>query len=182
LDRKPDDRLATPAEYRGCPLPAQRPPGCKSRQSSIKEADKLKVVVKHGPPPSVDVCMPAGVAKMLIKDINKLNSKDLKKALSCGSMKGKQSRTMKEALFMKNVQQAAGEEQAHHLRWKVHPGMEPVSEQRQRQILEEREMALHEYMVEKGDEDFALEQTKLSSRRILRDAGQVHIQSCVCLP
>ncbi|MEQ2172084.1 hypothetical protein GOODEAATRI_017377 [Goodea atripinnis] len=26
--------------------------------------------------------------------------------------------------------------------------------------------------VEKGDEDFALEQTKLSSRRILRDAGQ----------
>ncbi|MEQ2276334.1 hypothetical protein XENORESO_017857, partial [Xenotaenia resolanae] len=100
------------------------------------------VVVKHGPPPSVDVCMPAGVAKMLI---NKLNTKDLKKALSCGSMKGKQSKTMKEALFMKKVQQA-GEEQAHHLRWQVHPGMEPVSEQRQRQILEEREMALHEYM------------------------------------
>ncbi|KAK5600320.1 hypothetical protein CRENBAI_026797 [Crenichthys baileyi] len=172
LDRKPDDRLATPAEYRGRPPPSQRPPGRKSRQSSIKEADKLKVVVKHGPPPSVDVCMPAGVAKMLIKDINKLNSTDLKKALSCGSMKGKQSRTMKEALFMKKVQQAAGEEQANHLRWQVHPGMELVSEQRQRQILEEREMALHEYMVRKGDEDFALEQTKLSSRRMIRDAGQ----------
>ncbi|KAM4710736.1 cilia- and flagella-associated protein 221 isoform 1-T2 [Anableps anableps] len=175
--RKPDDRVA---ESGGRPRPALHS-GRQSRQSSIKEADKLKTVkdqmdVKQGQLPSMDVCTPGGVAKMLIKDISKLSSKDLKQALSCGSMKGKKSRQMKEALFMKKVQQAAEEEQAHYLRWQVHTGMEPMSEQRQRRILEERETALYEYRVKKGDErqdeDFAREQTKLSSLRMLRDARQ----------
>ncbi|XP_035984294.1 cilia- and flagella-associated protein 221 [Fundulus heteroclitus] len=172
LDRRPQDRASAPAESAGRPAPAQRPPSRKSRQSWTREADRLKPVkdqlgVQHRPPPSMAACTPAGVAKMLIRDINKLHSKDLKQALSCGSMKGKQSRQMKEALFMKKVQQAAGH---------IHQGMEPASEARLRQVLEEREAALHEYMVQKGDgrqeEAFAPEQTQLSSRRMLRDARQ----------
>ncbi|KAM4537986.1 cilia- and flagella-associated protein 221 [Fundulus diaphanus] len=166
LDRRPEDRASVPAESAGRPAPAQRPPGRKSRQSWTREADTLKPA-KDQPPPSMAACTPAGVAKMLIRDINKLHSKDLKQALSCGSMKGKQSRQMKEALFMKKVQQAAGH---------VHQGMEPPSETRLRQVVEEREAALHEYMVQKEDgrreEDFAPEQTQLSSRRMLHDARQ----------
>ncbi|XP_038150678.1 cilia- and flagella-associated protein 221 [Cyprinodon tularosa] len=177
LDRKADDGASAPAEHKGRPAPAYRAPGSKGRRSSNKEADKSKtfkdkVGAKHGQPPSMDACTPAGVAKMLIKDINKLNTK----ALSCGSMKVKQSRQMKEALFMKKVQETANEEQENQLRWQVHPGMEPVSEQRQRQILEDRESALHEYKVQKEDErqdeDIAPEQTKLSSSRMLHDAKQ----------
>ena len=38
-------------------------------------------------------------------------------AISCGSMVGLQSKQMKEALFMKKVQQNMKEEQANHTRW-----------------------------------------------------------------
>lgn len=171
LDRKPD-----------------RPPGHKSKQRWIKDAAKLKTVkdqadVQHGSPPLMDFCTPAGVAKVLIKDISKISSKALKQALSSGSMKGKKNRQMKEALFMKKIQQAAEEEQTNRLRWRVHLGMEPMSEQRQHQILEEREMALHEYRVKRGDErqdeDFAPKETKLSSRRTLRDAEQDPVEAPV---
>ena len=34
--------------------------------------------VKPGPRPPLDVCTPAGVAKMLIRDTDKLSSKDLR--------------------------------------------------------------------------------------------------------
>lgn len=37
--------------------------------------------------------------------------------ISCGSMVGLQNRQMKEALFIKKVQQNVKEEQANHLRW-----------------------------------------------------------------
>ena len=40
-------------------------------------------------------------------------------AISCGSMVGLQNRRMKEALFMKKVQQNVKEEQANHNRWWV---------------------------------------------------------------
>lgn len=112
----------------------------------------------------VDVCTPAGVAKMLIKDSNKLSSKDLKQgrcnpvfllltlicvstllpyqinhlcsvflnyihaclfsvgatftsAMSSGSMIARQNKQIKEALFMKKVQQDTKEEQTNHLKW-----------------------------------------------------------------
>ncbi|XP_063733661.1 cilia- and flagella-associated protein 221 isoform X2 [Eleginops maclovinus] len=153
----------------------------KTKYRSTKEPDKSKTLrdqasVKAGLKPSVDVCSPAGVAKMLIKDTDKLSSKDLKEALSCGSMAGVQNRQMKEALFRKKVQQNVKEEQANHLRWQVHVGKDPVSELSRRQIAEEREMALHEYMVNRGDvrqeEDFAAGPPVLSSRRVLSEAGQ----------
>eukprot|EP00064_Thunnus_orientalis_P013408 superscaffoldBa00002176_g13447 len=135
-------------------------------QTGIKPAQK----------PPVDVCTPAGVAKMLIKDSNKLSSKDLREVMSGGSMVGLQNRQMKEALFIKKVQQNVKEEQANHLRWQVHLGKDPMSEHTRRQVLEEREIALHEYMVKRGDvkqeEDFASGPPKLSSRRVLCEAGQ----------
>ncbi|XP_073318608.1 cilia- and flagella-associated protein 221 [Pagrus major] len=174
---------AAPAEHKR-PSPAtQVPPRRKTKLRSTKEADKSKTLrdqagVQTGLKPPVDVCTPAGVAKMLIKDTSKLSSKDLREAISCGSMVGLQDRQVKEALFMKKVQQNVKEEQANHTRWKVHLGKGPVSEQTRRQVAEEREIALHEYLVKRGDvrpeEDFAAGEAKLSSRRVLCVAGQAH--------
>ncbi|GLD68476.1 cilia- and flagella-associated protein 221 isoform X1 [Lates japonicus] len=165
------------AEYKGPASATQVPPRSKTKYRSTKEADKSKALRDQpGLKPSVDVSTPAGVAKMLIKDTNKLSSKALREAISCGSVVGLQNKQMKEALFLKKVQQNVKEEQANHVRWQVHLGKDPVSEQTRRQILEEREIALHEYMVKRGDvsqeEDFAAGQLKLSSRRVLCEAGQ----------
>ncbi len=44
-------------------------------------------------------------------------------AISCGSTVGLQNRQMKEALFIKKVQQNVKEEQANHLRWQVRTQM-----------------------------------------------------------
>ncbi|XP_038573991.1 cilia- and flagella-associated protein 221 [Micropterus salmoides] len=172
---------AVPAEHKG-PSPAtQVPARSKTKYKSPKASDKSKTLkdkdsIKPGLKPPADVCTPAGVAKMLIKDPNKLCSKDLREAISCGSILGLQNGQMKEALFIKKVQQNVKEEQANHLRWQVHLGKDPVTEDTRRQIAEEREIALHEYMVKRGDvrheEDFAAGQPKLSSRRVLCEAGQ----------
>lgn len=40
-------------------------------------------------------------------------------AISCGSVVGLQNKQMKEALFLKKVQQNVKEEQANHVRWQV---------------------------------------------------------------
>ncbi|XP_023251162.1 cilia- and flagella-associated protein 221 [Seriola lalandi dorsalis] len=178
LERKSGHGDAAIAEYKG-PSPAtlQVPPRSKTRYRSTKEADKSKKLRdQSGLKPPVDVSTPAGVAKMLIKDTSKLSSKALKEAMSCGSVFGLQNKQMKEALFIKQVQQNVKEEQANHVRWQVHLGKDPVSEQTRRQILEEREITLHEYTVQRGDvrqeEDFAAGPPKLSSRRVLCEAGQ----------
>lgn len=181
LEKKLGHGDALPAEYKRSSPAAQQLSQSKSKCRSTKEADKSKTLreqadVRLAPKPPVDVCTPAGVAKMLIKDTSKLNSKELKEAISCGSMVGQQNRQMKEALFLKEVQQNVKAEQANHLKWQVHLGMDPMSAQTRRQILEEREIALHEYMVKRGDvmqdEDFAARRPKLSSKRVLREAGQ----------
>ncbi|TKS66232.1 Cilia- and flagella-associated protein 221 [Collichthys lucidus] len=178
---KPGHEEAAPAAHRK-PSPATHtPPRSKAKYRSTKEADKSKTLrdqaaVQSGLKPPVDVCTPAGVAKLLIKDANKLCSKDLREALSCGSMVGLRNRQMKEALFMKKVQQNVKEEQGNHVKWQVHLGKDPVSERTRRRVAEEREIALHEYMVKWGDvrqhQDFAAGQPKLSSRRVLCEAGQ----------
>ncbi|KAM3857076.1 cilia- and flagella-associated protein 221 [Diretmus argenteus] len=177
LERERNRGEVVAAEYRG-PSPAYRvPPLSRTKHRSTKKADKSKTVRDDaGLKPPVDVSTPAGVAKMLIKDTDKLSSKDLREAISCGSTVGLQNRQMKEALFMKRVQQDAKEERANHLRWQVHLGKDPVSDQTKRQILEERQMALHEYMDKKGnirqEGDFTTRQPKLSTRRGVREAGQ----------
>ncbi|XP_034054666.1 cilia- and flagella-associated protein 221 isoform X1 [Gymnodraco acuticeps] len=167
--------------YTGPSPVTQVPRQSKTKLRSTKEADKSKTLrdqasVQAALKPPVDVCTPAGVAKMLIIDTDKLSSKDLKEAISCGSMAGLQNRQMKEALFRKKVQQHVKEEQANHVRWQVRVGKDPVSEHSRRQIAEEREIALHEYMVKRGDErreeGFAAGRPELSSRRLLCAAGQ----------
>ncbi|XP_041822424.1 cilia- and flagella-associated protein 221 [Chelmon rostratus] len=172
---------AVPAECKRPSTTTQVAPRRKIKRRPSKEGDKSKTLrdqasVKPGLKPPVDVCTPAGVAKMLIKDTQKLSSKDLREAICCGSVAGLQNRQIKEALFIKKVQQNVKEEQANHMRWQVHLGKDPVSEQIRRQVVEEREMALHEYMVKRGDErpdgEFAAGQPKLSSRRVLCEAGQ----------
>ncbi|XP_054479993.1 cilia- and flagella-associated protein 221 [Anoplopoma fimbria] len=181
LGRKSGHGDAVPAEYKGTSPAGQTPPRSKPKYRSTRDADKSKTLrdqadVKPGPKPPVDVCTPAGVAKMLIKDTDKLSSKDLREAISCGSTVGLQNRQMKEALFMKKLQQNVKDEQANQLRWQVHLGKDPVSEHTRQQIAEEREIALHVYLVKRGDvrheEDFSAGNPKLSSRRVLCEAGQ----------
>ncbi|KAG8004627.1 hypothetical protein GBF38_008963 [Nibea albiflora] len=172
---------AAPAEHRKASPATRTPPRSKAKYRLTKEADKSKTLrdqaaVQPGLKPPVDVCTPAGVAKLLIKDTNKLSSKDLREALSRGGMVGLRNRQMKEALFMKKVQQNMKEEQGNYVRWQVHLGKDPVSERTRRQVAEEREIAQYEYMVKRGDvrqhQDFAAGQPKLSSRRVLFEAGQ----------
>ncbi|XP_027867106.1 cilia- and flagella-associated protein 221 isoform X1 [Xiphophorus couchianus] len=164
--RQPHVRFGA-IEHGGRPTPP--PSGRKSKQTSVKEADKLKAVKDEADvpqPSSMDVCSPGGVAKILIKDTT----------FSCGSTKGNINSQMKEALFMKKVQQATEEEQYKYIKSQVYLGVESVSKKRQQQILEERETALQEYMVkkkdERQDEDFAPRQTQLSTKRMLRDHKQ----------
>ncbi|KAM7375161.1 hypothetical protein PAMA_014307 [Pampus argenteus] len=159
LERKPGGGDAASAEHKRSSPAAQTPPRSKNKYRTTKEEDKSKTVrdqtgIKAGLKPPVDVCSPAGVAKMLIKDTNKLSSKDLREVISCDSMVGLQNRQLKEALFIKKVQQNVKEEQANHLRWQVHLGKDPMSEHAKRQIVEEREITLHEYMATEGAPSF----------------------------
>ncbi|XP_047432471.1 cilia- and flagella-associated protein 221 [Mugil cephalus] len=176
LERKSCCGAAVPPGLKGNSSTTSVNPRRKTKYKSVKESDKSKGDVKHGLK-AADVCTPAGVAKMLIKGANKLSSKDVKEAVSCGSAVGLQSRQMKEALFTKKVQQSVKEEQVNHLKWQVHLGMDPMSEQTRRQVVEEREIALHEYMVKRGEisqeDDFTAGQTRLYVTRVLREAGQV---------
>ncbi|XP_026157413.1 cilia- and flagella-associated protein 221 isoform X2 [Mastacembelus armatus] len=167
-----------PAEYKGPSSTTPGPPRSKSKHRSTKKVDKSKISKDQpGLSPLVGVCTPAGVAKMLIKDTSKISAKVLKEAMSCGSVVALQNRQMKEALFIKKVQQNVKEEQARHIKWQVHLGKDPVPEETRRQVVEEREIALHEYMVKRGsirqEEDFAAGKPKLSSRRVRCEAGQV---------
>ncbi|XP_070399964.1 cilia- and flagella-associated protein 221 isoform X4 [Nothobranchius furzeri] len=169
-----ENRGAVPKELKVPPHGSKLPPRRDAKNSSTKESDKLKRDhddANHKLPPSVDVCTPAGVAKMLIKDINKLTLKDLKQASPCGGTPGNESGKMKEALFLKKVQQTEKEEQANHLtfREQVHLGSDPITEEAQQQILKEREMDQKENM----EEVCAAGETKLSSTQESLNAGQV---------
>ncbi|KAL6115391.1 cfap221 [Pungitius sinensis] len=182
LKRKTGHEDARPVESKGPSSPSsQTPTKSKTKYRSTNAADRSKTLTDHagvklGPKPYVDVCTPAGVAKMLIKGTDKLSSKDLREAISCGSTDVLQNRQMKEARFMKKVQQNVKDEQTNQLRWQVHLGKDPVSELTRRQIAEEREIQLHEYMFKRGDgrheEDFAAGKPELSSKRVLCEAGQ----------
>ncbi|KAK2856878.1 hypothetical protein Q5P01_005613 [Channa striata] len=168
---------SVPTETKGPSSTTQVPSRSKTKHRSTKQADKSKILKDQaGLKPLVDLCTPGGIAKMLIKDTNKISSKALKEAMSSASTLGLKNKQMKEALFIKKVQQYVKEEQANHIRWHVHLGKDPMLEQTRRQIMEEREIALHEYMIKRGDaskeEDFAAGQPKLSFRRVLCEAGQ----------
>ncbi|XP_020507399.2 cilia- and flagella-associated protein 221 isoform X1 [Labrus bergylta] len=127
------------------PLPATQGPRCKIKYRPNKKGEKEKKLnslacVHPEVKPPVDVCTHAGVAKMLIKDIT--SSKDLRGAVICGSMDGLQNRKMKETLFRKKVEHNVKELQANQTKWQVRLGDDPVSEDKRRQIAEEKEIVL----------------------------------------
>ncbi|KAF6733336.1 Cilia- and flagella-associated protein 221 [Oryzias melastigma] len=155
---------AAPPEQKGlAPLKRNKP-------KSSKEANKLKRLgdqagVRHGLTPPVDVCTPAGAAKMPIKDINKPSVKNPKKVGTSENVAAPQSR---------QVRGVKREEEEAQKKCQTRLGMDPMSEQTRKQILEEREAALDELTLRGGDaEDSAPGVTILSSERVLREAEQV---------
>ncbi|XP_068165730.1 cilia- and flagella-associated protein 221 [Antennarius striatus] len=171
-------RDAASAEYKRPPLPpANRVPRSKTKYRTTKEAEKLKTArYQTSVQPGPNICTHAGVAKILMSDTNKLRSRDLKDSVSRGGAADPPNRKMKEALFKKRVQQNVKEEQNNRIRWQVRRGQDPMSDRSRRRVAEEREMALHEYKVKKGEvkneEKFVAGPPKLSSERLLRDAGE----------
>ncbi|XP_059904858.1 cilia- and flagella-associated protein 221 isoform X2 [Gadus macrocephalus] len=158
----------------------QVPPVLQIKRTASKKADKLKAAVQ--PPSPTNVCTPAGVAKMLIKDGDRVQSRDLRegrggRVMSCDSIVGLRSRQLKEALFMKKVRGDVTEERANRLRWQQHLGKTPVSEKSRGQILEEREITVHQYTIQwdSGHQEenvFVWGRPRLSTKRVLRDVRQ----------
>ncbi|XP_056444719.1 cilia- and flagella-associated protein 221 [Gadus chalcogrammus] len=153
----------------------QVPPVLQIKRTASKKADKLKAAVQ--PPSPTNVCTPAGVAKMLIKDGDRVQSRDLREVMSCDSIVGLRSRQLKEALFMKKVRGDVTEERANRLRWQQHLGKTPVSEKSRGQILEEREITVHQYTIQwdSGHQEenvFVWGRPRLSTKRVLRDVRQ----------
>ncbi|XP_076008549.1 cilia- and flagella-associated protein 221 [Genypterus blacodes] len=165
----------------GASVSSQIPTMSKTKFRLTKKVDKPQVlsgqpVAKHGVKPPMDLFTPAGVARMLMKDPDKLSLAELKEDMSCGGVGALKNRQLKEVLFLKKIQQELRDEKTNILKRKVVLGQGPVSERRRRKILEEREIAQHEYMVKTGDvrqgDGFHMGPAKLSNTRVLWEAGQ----------
>lgn len=120
--------------------------------------------------PQMDILTHGGVAKMMIRETNKLNSKALKEDET-------QSRQVKETLFLKKVAENERKRQERCRQWQVdHVGEDPVCVERRREILEERELAWHRYMVKRGaikeEKEVYFGKPVLSSERHVVDVGQ----------
>lgn len=120
---------------------------------------------------TTDVTTHAGLVKMLLQPQDKIRYKDLREAMSYTKV-ADQTREMKEAAFLKKVQQK--EEKANHIRWQVDLGDDPFSTEQKLKILKEQNEAVAAYKLKYSGESvpFLRSSTKLFSRRILRDAGQ----------
>ncbi|XP_062384324.1 cilia- and flagella-associated protein 221 [Sardina pilchardus] len=142
-------------------------------QVKIKEQKKAEAPYQKSP---IDARTPAGVAKLLMKPQDKLTAKELREAMSYTRVEHK-SRQVKEALFENQIKQDVQEERANRLRWQVHLGKDALSTEARVKILEERKFAVSEYKIKKGQlndpDDFARTQTKVSTRRAVRNVGQL---------
>ncbi|XP_067298914.1 cilia- and flagella-associated protein 221 [Pseudorasbora parva] len=120
---------------------------------------------------TTDVTTHAGLVKMLLRPQDKIRYKDLREAMS-NTKVADQTREMKEALFLKKVQQK--EEKASHIRWQVDLGDDPCSTEQKLKILKEQDEAVAAYKLKYSGEsvDFLRTSTQMFSRRILQDAGQ----------
>ncbi|XP_029025636.2 cilia- and flagella-associated protein 221 [Betta splendens] len=177
LEKKLGRGDAASAECKGPSSATQVLHRRKTKSKSNEHADNSKILKDQcGLKALVNVCTPAGVAKMLIRDTSKITSKDLREAMSCANVSGVQTKQMKEALFKKKVQQNVKEVQANHSIWQIDIGKDPMSGEARRHIAEEREIALHEYMARREDvrkqENIINGQPKLFSTRLLFKAGQ----------
>ncbi|XP_055084714.1 cilia- and flagella-associated protein 221 [Periophthalmus magnuspinnatus] len=142
----------------------------RSKTWPLKVAVKPKKVKEADSKPQMDILTHGGVAKMMIRDTSTISSKALKENST-------QSRQVKEALFLKKVTDNERKRQERCRQWQVdHIGEEPVCGERRREVLEEREEALHRYMVQRGE---AKEERQiyfgkpiLSNERVVLDVGQ----------
>ncbi|XDV14664.1 hypothetical protein PO909_014880 [Leuciscus waleckii] len=120
---------------------------------------------------TTDVTTHAGLVKMLLQSQDKIRYKDLREAMSYTKV-ADQTREMKEAAFLKKVQQK--EEKANHIHWQVDLGDDPCSTKQKLKILKEQDEAVAAFKLKYSGESVASlrSSTRLFSRRILRDAGQ----------
>lgn len=137
------------------------------KSKKVKEAKVLK--------PQLDILTHGGVAKMMIRDTNKMNSKALKEA--AGHPEDMQSRQVKEVLFLKKVTEKERKRQERYRQWQAdHVGEDPVCAETRRELLEEREDAWHRYMGKRGamkeDKEFYFGKPILSNERMVLDVGQ----------
>ncbi|KTG33837.1 hypothetical protein cypCar_00016727 [Cyprinus carpio] len=121
---------------------------------------------------TTDVTTRAGLVKMLLQPHDKMRYKELREAMSYTKV-ADQTREMKEAAFLKKVQQK--EQKAKHICWQVDLGDEPCSTDQKLQILKEQDEALAAYKLKYSGESVTSSRssTKLSSRRVLRHVGQL---------
>ncbi|XP_052402216.1 cilia- and flagella-associated protein 221 [Carassius gibelio] len=140
--------------------------------ASLEKGSKKKTK----PDPQLQVSTPdvttrAGLVKMLLQPQDKIRYKELREAMSYTKV-ADQTREMKEAAFLKKVQQK--EQKAKHMCWQVDLGDEPCAIDHKLQILKEQDEALAAYKLKYSGESVASSRssTKLSSRRVLRNVGQ----------
>ncbi|XP_002660420.3 cilia- and flagella-associated protein 221 [Danio rerio] len=121
---------------------------------------------------TTDVSTHAGLVKMLLQPQDKMRFKDLREAMSYTKV-ADQTREMKEAAFLKRVQQK--EEKGNSIRWQVDLGDDPCSTELKLKILKEQDEAVAVYKLKYSGESVAISRpsTKLFSRRVLRHVGQV---------
>ncbi|MBN3307531.1 PCDP1 protein, partial [Amia calva] len=173
----------------------------KRKSKPTHSPDKPKEIIYQNMRIPVALSNPGAVAKVLLQEPGKLRAKDLKEGMENRSLMcvfflsliftfsalsqtgaGFQTRQMKEATFDQRVRQDVLEERANQLRWQVHLGRDPVSTATRQCILEERDIAAHEYMLQRGDvtteQEMQRTQPQVSQKRVLRDAGQLP----VCIP
>ncbi|XP_016432153.1 cilia- and flagella-associated protein 221-like [Sinocyclocheilus rhinocerous] len=120
---------------------------------------------------TTDVTTHAGLVKMLLQPQDKMRYKDLREAMSYTKV-ADQTREMKEAAFLKKVQQ---KEKNNNICWQVDLGDDPCSTEQKRNILKEQDEALAAYKLKYSGESVASSRTltKLSSRQILRHVGEL---------
>ncbi|XP_051557964.1 cilia- and flagella-associated protein 221 [Myxocyprinus asiaticus] len=121
---------------------------------------------------TIDVTTRAGLVKMLLQPQDKMRYKELREALSY-TKPADQTREMKEAAFLKKVQQK--EERANHIRWQVDLGDDPCSTEQKLQILKEQDEAVAAYKLKYNGESEAFSRSSPEhfSQRVLRNAGQL---------
>ncbi|KTF87515.1 hypothetical protein cypCar_00044440 [Cyprinus carpio] len=90
---------------------------------------------------TTDVTTHAGLVKMLLQPQDKMSYKDLREAMSYTKV-ADQTREMKEAAFLKKVQQ---KEKTNHICWQVDLGDDPCSVEQKLTILKEQDEALAAY-------------------------------------
>ncbi|RMC18758.1 hypothetical protein DUI87_04654 [Hirundo rustica rustica] len=144
-------------------------------QLQSKPVQKLKEIEYQNLRFPTDLSNPYAVATLLTQEPGKLKLKDIKEALSQGK-EGKKTRQMKDAIFQLKVKQNIQEEKANHLKWQVHKGSQPISEEFKKEIIESRQREEEQYKLQRGDpiieQEFQRDEVEVSFRRVTRHVDQ----------